>query len=164
MNAKTRQIGRKFHRRWLVGLAPALALALTLTLGSSFGAQAAERVYKWTDENGTVHFTSTPPPGSQAERVKLRKAPPAPPSNDSTSASASQGELYAESDQPDNSAIEEENRRIQCQKGRNMIAQIEPRPRVFRVEEDGSRTYLLDEEREELLTEARDLVAEHCDS
>lgn len=160
MNAKKRQIGRKSHRGWLVSLAP--ALALTLTLGSSLETRAAERVYKWTDENGTVHFTSTPPPGSQAERVKLRKAPPAPPT-ETTSTSAPQGELYAESEEPDNSEIEEENRRIQCQKGRNMIAQIEPRPRVFRVEDDGSRTYLLDEEREDLLTEARDLVAEHCD-
>ncbi|MEM6936621.1 MAG: DUF4124 domain-containing protein, partial [Pseudomonadota bacterium] len=108
MNAKTRQIGRISHRGWLASLAPALALALTL--GSSLDTHAAERVYKWTDENGTVHFTSTPPPGSQAERVKLRKAPPAP-TAETTSTSSSQGELYAESEEPDNSAIEEENRR-----------------------------------------------------
>lgn len=141
-----------------------LAAAVVLGLISA-AAQAAERVYKWVDENGVTHFSSTPPPEG-AERVKINRAPrPSPSTAEAAAAAAAPpGDLYADAVQPDNSAIEAENARRQCEKGRNMIAQIEPRPRVFRVDADGTRTYLLDEERMELLDEARSLVAEYCDS
>jgi hypothetical protein len=36
-------------------------------------AHAAQKVFKWTDENGQVHFSSTPPSGKPAERVRIRK-------------------------------------------------------------------------------------------
>ena len=42
---------------------------LMLLLGFLIGtcAQAEERIYKWTDENGEVHYSSEPPPGQDAE-------------------------------------------------------------------------------------------------
>ncbi|MEM9532210.1 MAG: DUF4124 domain-containing protein [Pseudomonadota bacterium] len=141
-------------------------LITVVLLGLVFAtAHGAERVYKWVDENGVTHFSSTPPPEG-AERVKINRAPrpSAGAAAAAESAAAPQGELYADAVQPDNSAIEAENARRQCEKGRNMIAQIEPRPRVFRVDADGTRTYLEDEERMELLDEARSLVSEFCDS
>lgn len=140
----------------------AVMIATLLALGSTV---AAERVYKWTDENGVVHFSASPPPDQQAERITVRSAPPTPVEAPEQSAGETpEGDLFSEAEQPDNSGIEEDNRRKQCQKGRNMIAQIEPRPRVFSVDKDGNRTYLADEERIALLQQARDLVAEHCNS
>jgi hypothetical protein len=38
----------------------------------------ATKIYKWKDADGTVRFSSSPPPKSQAAEVKLRKAPAAP--------------------------------------------------------------------------------------
>ncbi len=142
---------------------PSLLLGLFALCISSSPLLAAERVYKWTDDDGVVHFSSTPPPNQKTERIKVKSAPPPQPSTESPDEPPS-GELFAESEQPDNSEIEERNRVAQCQKGRNMIAQIEPRTRVFRVDEDGSRTYLEDDQRLALLEEARGLVAEHCNS
>ncbi len=143
----------------------AWAVALGLTLAMAGPAAAQNKVYKWTDENGVVHFSKTPPPEGQAEQVRLRRAPPAA-AEAAAQAEASAGsedqELFAESDQPDNSGIERENRERACQKGRNMIEQIEPRPRVFRVDAEGNRTYLSDEERLDLLEEARQLIADNC--
>ncbi|MFK7955867.1 MAG: DUF4124 domain-containing protein [Lysobacterales bacterium] len=135
-------------------------IAVSVFSGASL---AAERVYKWTDENGVVHFSATPPPDQTTEQINIQSAPP-PQAAAETSEDAPSGELFADAEQPDNSEIEERNRVVQCQKGRNMIEQIEPRPRVFRVEADGSRTYLEDDERLKLLKEAKDLVAEHCNS
>lgn len=45
---------------WLLGLA--------LACGS---AAAQETYYKWTDAAGTVHVSSTPPPGHAAKAVKI---------------------------------------------------------------------------------------------
>ena len=141
----------------------AVAVALGLTLSVTAPVFAQNKVYKWTDENGVVHFSKTPPPEGQAEQVRLRRAPRAPqPGEEAESAGTADQELFAESDQPDNSGVERENRERACQKGRNMLEQIEPRPRVFRVDGEGNRTYLSDEERLELLEEARQLIADNC--
>jgi hypothetical protein len=34
----------------------------------------AQQVYKWTDENGQVHFSSTPPPKQKVQEVKIRNS------------------------------------------------------------------------------------------
>ena len=53
-----------------------LAAALLLV----FGAAQATEVYRWTDADGVVHFSQTPPPqGADASRLTLRDPePPAP--------------------------------------------------------------------------------------
>jgi hypothetical protein len=41
----------------------------------------AQKVYKWTDEEGRVHFSSTAPRGQTTQQVRIRKSvepPPAP--------------------------------------------------------------------------------------
>lgn len=38
------------------------------TLSQSAGAE----IYKWVDENGVVHFSDTPPPGKEAEKLQGR--------------------------------------------------------------------------------------------
>ena len=47
-----------------------LLLAAALMLPSLTSAE----VYKWVDEDGTVHFTDKPPPNQETEEVKLDKA------------------------------------------------------------------------------------------
>ena len=46
-----------------------LAVALLLSCGSV----PAQQIYKWTDANGEVHYTDTPPPGAKAEPVHIEK-------------------------------------------------------------------------------------------
>ena len=45
---------------------------LICTLGIAFGAAAAERVYKWVDEQGVVHFGQQPPTTSKAEALQVQ--------------------------------------------------------------------------------------------
>ena len=42
-------------------------------------ALAADKVYKWTDENGVVHYDAKPPEQAEAQTVDIRRAPPPPP-------------------------------------------------------------------------------------
>ena len=141
----------------------ALVATLGLALCAVAPAAAQSKVYKWTDENGVVHFSKTPPPKGDSEQIRLRSDIPTPPAEapEATAASGDE-ELFAESNQPDNSGVEEDNRERACQKGRNMLQQIEPRPRVFKVDAEGNRTYLSDQERLDLLEQARQLIADNC--
>jgi hypothetical protein len=53
------------------------ALSLILLLGTYATAQT---VYKWTDEQGVVHFSDNPPPrGQQFEKQDIPPPPPPPP-------------------------------------------------------------------------------------
>ena len=48
--------------------------ALTLLIGlTALGAQAAERVYKWVDAQGVVHYGQQPPPETRSEAIKVQK-------------------------------------------------------------------------------------------
>ena len=50
------------------------ALSLILLLGSY---AIAQTVYKWTDEQGVVHFSDNPPPrGQQFEKQDIPTPPP----------------------------------------------------------------------------------------
>jgi hypothetical protein len=51
----------------------ALFCALLLVAGTCSSASAAERVYKWVDADGVVHFGQQPPPSSDAEAIKVLK-------------------------------------------------------------------------------------------
>ena len=73
----------------------ALAAALGLALCAAAPADA-QRVYKWTDENGVVHFSPTPPPEGDSEQVRLRRAPPAPAPAEEESTVSGDEELFAE--------------------------------------------------------------------
>ncbi|MCG3170046.1 MAG: hypothetical protein CALGDGBN_01578 [Pseudomonadales bacterium] len=47
-------------------------LAALITFAAA-GAQAAERVYKWVDADGVVHFEQQPPAQAEAEAIKVQK-------------------------------------------------------------------------------------------
>ena len=49
--------------------------ALLVVLACAAGAALAQQLYRWTDENGRVHITDTPPPTS-AKDVQKKKVPP----------------------------------------------------------------------------------------
>ena len=45
---------------------------VALVLAFAAAAAAAQGVYRWTDANGKVHYTSEPPPGAKASAVRDR--------------------------------------------------------------------------------------------
>ena len=57
----------------------ALVLVVLTATGLCPSANAAGKIYKWTDANGQVHFDSSPPPGQATEKVRIQKSVAAPP-------------------------------------------------------------------------------------
>lgn len=80
-----------------------ILVVLTATAGFYAPANAAAKIYKWTDANGQVHFDSSPPPGQVTEKVRIDKAVDAPPATPAdaaaTSTSANGGEKIVMSPQ-----------------------------------------------------------------
>jgi glutaredoxin len=65
MKDKLHQVGNRLVRRMLPGLLLACVCAHL---------PAAAQMYKWTDAQGTVHYTDTPPPAQKASQVKAPSA------------------------------------------------------------------------------------------
>lgn len=95
-----------------------IALLISALLASPL---TLAQVYKWTDENGQVHFSSTPPPQQAIEPVDVRlnyDAPaPAPRTETDTASSSSvSNDSSNGSDQPSATASSNSSRSDDCRK------------------------------------------------
>lgn len=130
-------------------------------------AALAQQVYRWTDAEGEVHYTATPPPGGQAAeqmRLKVPKgsaAAPAPAAAPPPAAQTGAGAApAAKASQP---AESPEYRREQCAKARANVERLQSTPGAKFRREDGSYQRYSAEERERMIAEAREVESEYCD-
>ncbi len=160
---------------------------LTLVTGLVSANALAGEIYKWTDENGLVHFGDRPPQGQQAQSISTPEA--APPDDDETesapeaqeaapadaSIDTAAGEeepvpLTAAQARREKMAIERKERseaqaemELMCQKHRKRLTQMEPARRVFYTNEQGESVRMDDDLRMELIKEDRSYINENCD-
>lgn len=146
-------------RRLLTAVAPVLALMAT--------AAAAQDVYKWVDEQGRMHFSSTPPVGKRAAKLEIQPTPAEPvgPSRARTwqeqlqqsnerREQAQKAELETASQQK-----EGEQRCLAAQRNLDVLRKERP---VYRVNGQGDREYLEDSQRAAAMEAAQQRVALHC--
>ncbi len=125
--------------------------------------------YKWVNDQGVVTYSQTPPPGEQAERVKLRGT--AAPSD----AKASQSKLDAmrqrladsaedrelEKQQQQEAKDEIERKRHNCEAARSNLRNLEGLgKRLYQM--DGQYRRLSEEERQQLMQKEQDHIKENC--
>ncbi|MCB1626723.1 MAG: DUF4124 domain-containing protein [Xanthomonadales bacterium] len=109
-------------------------------------ALAADKVYKWTDENGVVHYDAKPPEQAEAQTVDIRRAPPPPPAT-----------------VPDQSPpTEEVLRAAQCTSARGQLQVLLANETVDVQNADGTRVRLSPEEREAQIEMARKGSEQWC--
>lgn len=131
-----------------------LALAC---LVSALHAGAAQ-VYRWTDENGQVHFGQRPPPGG-GQRMDLSESGPVNTYGDDSGLERRrererrllESYEYEREQKKARMAREEEERRAaaaDCRKLQNIWQRLMFKGPVFFRREDGSRDYLNDQQRE----------------
>lgn len=112
-------------RTWIAALLVLLALPA-----------GAEKVYKWVDEDGVVHFGAEPPRGQAADTVDVRPTP----GNSAVEPSLT---LPDEKEEEQNSEAEKgaseeltaeqrEYRRKRCESARTTYDKIKDRPRIRR--------------------------------
>jgi hypothetical protein len=129
----------------------------------------AQKMYKWTDENGVVHFSETPPPGQEVESSnipagaeKLGQDPTtlSPVADTQGMAQQRRDEIAQKRElaQAENSA-----REAQCAAKRAEVARLEPHRRVFYTDENGETVRMDDQVRVDRVAAAKQFIRENCE-
>lgn len=122
------------------------ALLALLSLAGIGQVQAADKVYKWTDENGVVHYSATPPATTEAEPVEIRRGPPPPP-------------VTVDADVVPN---EDALRAAECTRSRGKL-QVLLNNEVVEIEQvDGTRQRLTPDEKNQQIAQTQAEVARWC--
>lgn len=141
-------------------------MALTIASGAM-----ANEIYKWTDENGNVHYGDRPSGAATEQRLAMTYAR----TNSNAvqqrvqarvDARTAQEEARAEAateqkEAEENAAIAAERER-KCERSRTRLETYLQSRRLYRTDDDGERVYLDDEQRQEARQKAEKQVAEFC--
>ena len=151
----------------------ALVVALMLAFAVA-GSASAGQVYKWTDEEGNVHFGDKPVV-EDAERVAIQSR--------RTNSERVQASVQARADAAAKAAEEEaataaanpgptaeelqaqaEERAQKCNTYRERLTRFVQSRRIYREDENGERVYLSEEEMQEARENVENLVQQYCDN
>jgi len=136
-----------------------LISAIPLLLAVGLAAHAAD-FYKWTDAQGTVHYSQTPPQDRVAKTVYVNDgAPTAPLPGLSTAPQTPEQKAKAQSDQ---AAVQKTNTQAlaaNCASAQQNIADLQSRRMVVG---SGDAHALDPQQREQALADARTQAATYC--
>jgi hypothetical protein len=124
----------------------------------------AVSVYRWTDERGRVVFSDRPQEGRSAQKVEIESDAPAASAKDSTGSESRKKDIDPDpvvQAEPD--AEQRTVRQKNCEIARKNLAHNQTLGRMYRIGPDGERSYLSDEEREQVLERSREDVKAWCD-
>ncbi|MFC3681239.1 DUF4124 domain-containing protein [Bacterioplanoides pacificum] len=135
-----------------------ISLAALLHIGT-----AAAKVYKWTDENGQVHFSSQPPRGTDNDVYQLRldkvPTPPAP-------AAEKTAEKKSAIDSDDSVELKPEiDPKVAsqyCQQAKQAKQQLSENFSRRYKQDDGSVRPFTDKERADMMKRADDAIKSYC--
>lgn len=137
-----------------------------LSLLISTTAQAG--MYKWTDEQGNVHYSQQPPRDKQYEKMKVDKAPrSANTPSESTSATGSGNGGTSSGQNPESKTVEDEISKNAAVRSQNCEA-AKKNLQVYQIYrrvkgEDGKIRVVSEKEREEQIQRSKDAIREFCD-
>ena len=149
----------------------AIAFALMLVLvGAS--APAVGEIYKWTDEEGNVHFGDKPV-GEDPERVAIQSKRTNPErvesrmqARASAAAKAAEEEAAATPAGPTEEEMQARlaERQEKCDSYRERLQRFVTSRRIYREDENGERVYMSEEEMQEAREKVENQVQDYCTS
>jgi hypothetical protein len=164
----TEPIDRYREERMTFDSKRSLLLLALIALMMAAGAQAKE-VYRWTDENGVVHFSDRKP--AEVRDFDLSEVP--------DSAPATGSSPYGTAPEPDEPSAAEQRREAiaqqkqkarevnaerdaQCAAMRDELARLEPSRRVYFTNEQGETERMDDVQRVDRVAELKRAIAANC--
>ena len=147
---------------------------LTATLAAllASGIAVAGEIYKWTDDDGNVHYEDRPTGDTEIERLDIVTK--------NTDNSLVQANLDANreardaarqvaSEAPpemtrDEILAEQQKRKDECQRYRDRLQEFLRSQRLYEEDEAGNRSYLSDEDMMAARTRVQDQIQEYCGS
>jgi hypothetical protein len=152
------------------------SLALLVCLAATAAAQDGSReMYRWTDENGVVHFSDQRPPGQDVTVIDIPspapqtttefpqgEGPPTAPQNGAEALSpADQRREEMAKRREEILAAREKNEKI-CAEKRDEVARLEPNRRVFFANDKGEVERMDDVERTDRVAAAKAYIEAYC--
>jgi Domain of unknown function (DUF4124) len=116
----------------------------------------AQKIYTWVDANGQKQFSSSPPPGQKTDRVRIRRAPEAPP------APAVEVPKPGETGKPVMSDARKAELNSYCREMRSQITTLSAGGNLTERSNDGKENVLSKEQINSGLADRRAKVAENC--
>ncbi len=122
----------------------------------------AGTVYKWTDENGVVHYGDKKPEEHESTTIKVTAKKPTTTTAESENQDTSKNNSQAPNGE-DKKLREANAKAIQekCTIAKTHSEKLSNASRV-RINEDGNIRYLTDEEKQEKLKTAKTYISENC--
>ncbi|HEY9147650.1 MAG TPA: DUF4124 domain-containing protein [Gammaproteobacteria bacterium] len=125
------------------------------------GTGHAATLYKWTDDEGNVHYSQTPPENRKADQMQIKDSAP---SGAPSQTPAAEEEQAADESEPPADAGQDpkvvEIRKRNCETARGNLEVYKTSARIRQA--DGSIMALSDEMRENLIQEAEKMIEENC--
>ena len=145
----------------------ALLLTTVMTSGTF-----AKQIYKWTDENGSVHYGDVPL-SAQSEQVAISSKP----TNPARVQAQTQARLDARNEKAEAAAAaaaagpspaelqaEADERAQKCSQYRQILQKFVVSRRLYREDENGERVYMDEAETQAARDRAEGQVEEYCSS
>lgn len=128
-----------------------------------------KKMYSWTDENGTVHFTDTRPEGQQAqEQIIPEDKPPAstdPYAQAGTSGVSAADQKRAElAEKRQEYAANKATTEAECAAWQAEVDRLEPNRRVFYQNEEGETVRMDDQVRADRVDGLKAQIARKCNN
>jgi hypothetical protein len=142
-----------------------IVATVCLLLSFTTGAQD-KKLYSWTDENGTVHFSDIQPEGQVVEERNIPQD--APPASDNPYQDVDAGPSAAEQRRQDiaqkseQAQIQQAMNSAQCPSWQAEVDRLEPNRRVFSTNEQGETVRMDDVERINRVAELKAQIAKNC--
>jgi len=149
----------------------AIAVALMLAVAAA-GPAAAGDIFKWTDEDGNVHFEDRPA-GENPEKVAIQSKPTNPArvqamvqSRADAAAKAAEAEAAAAPAGPSSSELQAQaDARVEkCSMYRAQLQKYVISRRLYRQDENGERVYLDEDETQAARERVENQVQDYCSS
>ncbi|WP_041522421.1 DUF4124 domain-containing protein [Gilvimarinus agarilyticus] len=132
-----------------------------LALVGAFGSTQvfADTFYKWTDEEGVVHFGTRPPSGKQSTAIQPKTGHSEPVNYDHFASDDEQAAARQQQTATQDKANKDPER---CKVAQSNLEILNRGGRVREPTDDGSFIYLSEEQKAERIEQAQEAVDESC--
>ncbi|UZE95590.1 DUF4124 domain-containing protein [Alkalimarinus alittae] len=141
-----------------------LIASAILTFSLATNHSHATNVYKWTDDNGVIHYGDKRPEGAKTETLRVESRSSAPRTSPidqlDTIKEQQEKEDLAKQEQQAGDKVKEQQK-LRCSQAKNNLQTIENNSRI-RIEENGELRYMTPEEINAKKEEMNKIIEDAC--
>jgi hypothetical protein len=133
-------------------------------------AAAAQQMYKWVDEKGVTHYTDSPPPSGNAQKIDIRATPPsapvAPPQSFQQKEEQTRGERVQKAQEAQKVSAEEARsnalKKGRCIQARRQVQVLSIQRPLFNTNDKGEKVYIEDKDRQAEIDKWQAQIETYC--